>query len=876
MKRRELKILSALILLFISIFSFSFTSLLAADIPAPEKILGFRVGQDFKLANWKQITGYFQLLAQSSDRVKVVELGKTTLGRPLIMAIITSADNMARLEEYKKIHQRLHDPRGLRPEEKAELIKKGKAVVYISCSIHSTEIAASQMSMELAYRLASETTPEVKKILDEVILLLVPSANPDGIDLVTDWYYRNLGTPYEASNMPWLYHYYTGHDNNRDWFMLTQKETQLMAKVLYQEWFPLLVYDIHQMGQNGPRMFLPPYQDPINPNLDPLLLRELYNLTGEAVINLTKEGKCGVATNIIFDGWYNTANRAAPLRHNALGILSEAASCNLASPVFLRSSDIKVSEGGNEIQSTYLEPWPGGWWRLRDIVEYEEIVAMSFLKTVAEKRERFLENFCLFAERQINKGLTEPPFAYLIPQDQKDLPTALKLIEVIQKNGAEVYQAKKSFTADGIDYPAGTYVIPLAQPYRAFIKDLLESKAYPLPPGKDPAKYLPYDEASWTLPLQMGVKVVEVTNKFETDLNLLPPVKIPDSNIADRGGKYFIIDSSPNNSVILANRLFKKGLRFSYIDRQIAYKGRSFKSGSIVIEKSAISRQELTSLAKGLGLTIESIDEVNPAKLQPFVPYRLAIYQPWTASMDEGWTRWVLEQFEFPFKVIHNSEIRAGQLEKSYTHIILPSISTSVILEGRKKGEVPPEYAGGIGLEGVAALNSFVKNGGVLIAVENAADFAIEYFGLPVKNIIEPRRQSRNETEPAASSQSDRVKIYSPGSILRVQVDNSLPEVYGLEKDVAIFSFFSPAFELEKVPDTKISGVEKVWNLAWYPPYNPLLSGILLNGDKLKYKSAAVACQIGKGKVVLLGFDVIHRAQAHGSFKFLFNPIIYR
>jgi len=852
------------------------SSLLAVEIPSPEKIIGFRVGQDFKLANWKQITGYFQLLAQSSDRVRVVELGKTTLGRPLIMAIITSPDNLARLEEFRKIHQRLHDPRGLSPEEKSNLIKQGKAIVYISCSIHSTEIAASQMSMELAYRLASEITPEVKKILDEVILLLVPSANPDGIDLVTDWYYRNLGTPYEASNLPWLYHYYTGHDNNRDWFMLTQKETQLMAKVLYQEWFPLLVYDIHQMGQNGPRLFLPPYQDPINPNLDPLLLRELYNLTGEAVVNLTKEGKTGVATSTIFDGWYNTANRAAPLRHNALGILSEAASGNLASPIFLRSSDLSVSGGGNEIQSTYLEPWPGGWWRLGDIVEYEEIVARSFLKTVAEKRERFLENFCLLAERQINKGLTEPPFAYLIPQDQKDLPTALKLIEVIQKNGAEVYQAKKSFTANGLDYPAGTYVIPLAQPYRAFIKDLLESKAYPLPPGKDPAQYLPYDEASWTLPWQMGVKVVEVTNKLETALNLLPPVKIPDSNLADRGGKYFIIDSSPNNSVILTNRLFKKGLRFSYLDRQIASKGRSFKSGSIVIEKSAISRQELISLAKGLGLTIESIDEVYPAKLQPFVPYRLAIYQPWTASLDEGWTRWVLEQFEFPFKVIHNSEIRAGQLEKSYTHIILPSILTSVILEGRKKGEVPPEYAGGIGLEGVAALNSFVKNGGLLIAVENAADLAIEYFGLPVKNIIEPRRQSRNETEPAANSQSDRVKIYSPGSILRVQVDNSLPEVYGLEEEVAIFSFFSPAFELEKVQDSRLSGVEKIRNLAWYPGYNPLLSGILLNGDKLKYKSAALTCDVGGGKVILLGFDVIHRAQAHGSFKFLFSPVIYR
>ncbi|MGB9893415.1 MAG: M14 family zinc carboxypeptidase, partial [Candidatus Saccharicenans sp.] len=512
------KVMILFLSLLFSVLSLNFWG---AEIMSPEKFLGFKVGQDFKLADWKQITEYFRLLDEASERVKVIELGKTTLNRPLIMAIISSEENLTNLDKYNNIQQRLHDPRQLKPEEKSNLIKEGKAVVYISCSIHSTEIAASQMSMELAYKLASENTPETKKILNEVILLLIPSANPDGIDLVTEWYHRVLGTPYEASAMPWLYHYYTGHDDNRDWFMLTQKETQLMAKVLYQEWFPLLVYDIHQMGSNGPRLFLPPYQDPINPNLDPLLLRELYQLTGEAVISLTREGKTGVATNTIFDAWYNMANRAAPLRHNALGILSEAASANLASPIFLRSQDIKVSGGGNEVQSTYLEPWPGGWWRLRDIVEYEEIVARSFLRTVAEKKERFLENFCMFAERQIEKGLNEPPYAYLIPEDQKDLPAALKLIEVIQKNGAEVHQAAKAFTADGIDYPAGTYVVLLAQPYRAFVKDLLESKAYPLPPGKDPAQYLPYDEASWTLPLQMGVKVVEINNKIDTALSLL-------------------------------------------------------------------------------------------------------------------------------------------------------------------------------------------------------------------------------------------------------------------------------------------------------------------------------------------------------------------
>ncbi len=862
--------------LFLVLFSLAILSispcLLLADIIPPEKHLGFQPGQDFKLANWSQITGYFRLLDEASDRVKVIELGKTTLNRPLIMAFITAEENLADLEKYRKIQERLHDPRGLSPEEKARLIKEGKAIVYISCSIHSTEIAASQMSMELAYRLASDNSPEIKNILSQVILLLVPSANPDGIDLVSDWYYRTLGTPFEASPMPWLYHYYTGHDNNRDWFMLTQKETQLMARVLYREWFPLLVYDVHQMGSTGPRLFLPPYQDPINPNLDPLLLRELYQLTGEAVISLTREGKTGVATNTIFDGWYNTANRAAPLRHNALGILSEAASANLASPIFLKPSDIRVSGGGNDIQSTYLEPWPGGWWRLRDIVEYEQTVALSFLRTIAGKKEKFLENYCLFAERQINKGLNEPPYAYLVPEEQKDLPTALKLLKVIQKNGAEVHQATRPFKADGLDYPAGTYVVLLAQPYRAFVKDLLESKAYPLPPGRDPAQYLPYDEASWTLPLQMGVRVIEVNEKFEASLKLLQPISLPESRLAG-GGKYFIVDSSCNNSLVLANRLLKNRLPAGYIDRQVSAGNKTYRAGSLVIERGRVDEARLRSLSRGLGLTIDSLDSVGQARIQPLKEYRLAIYQPWTASMDEGWTRWVLEQFEFDFKVLHNAEIRAGQLEKSYTHLILPALSSRVILEGRRKGEVPPEYAGGLGTEGVSALNSFVQNGGVLIAVENAADFAIEYFGLPLKNITEPRRQSRTETEPAPA-QGDRVRVYSPGSILKVTVDGSRPEAFGYDQEAAIFSYFSPVFEMTK-PEAQGPAV-KVYNLAWYPAYNPLLSGILLNGEKLQHKSAAVACEVGRGKVVLLGFDAIHRAQSHGSFKFLFNPIIYR
>ncbi|HOM94712.1 MAG TPA: hypothetical protein PKZ63_06635, partial [Candidatus Saccharicenans sp.] len=443
----------------------------------------------------------------------------------------------------------------------------------------------------------------------------------------------------------------------------------------------------------------------------------------------------------------------------------------------------------------------------------------------------------------------------------------------IQKNGAEVYRATKAFEAEGINYPAGTYVILLSQPYRAFVKDLLESKAYPLPPGQDPTQHLPYDEASWTLPLQMGVRVTEVTSKFEANLNLLPPIKMPDSRI-ESGGNYYLVSSNFNNSVTLANRLLKNKISAGYIDRPITVGGQTYPAGSLVIDRGRIEAARMATLAKGLGLEIKGVNSVEPARIQPLTPYRLAIYQPWTASMDEGWMRWVLEQFEFDFKVVHNSDIRAGQLQSNFTHLILPSLSSQIILEGRKKGEVPPEYAGGLGPEGVSALNSFIRSGGTLIAAENAADFAIENLGLPVKNIIEPRRMRRPESQVAGQT-SERVRVYSPGSILQVAVDPSRPEAFGIGEEAAIFCYFSPAFEIARAEDSKSASTQKVWNLAWFPSYDPLLSGILLNGEKLKYKSAAVACQVEKGRVILLGFDAIHRAQAHGSFKFLFNPIIY-
>jgi len=854
---RKVKIIVVFIV-FLSIFSY----LLAREITPPEEVLGFKIGDDFKIAKWTDIVNYCKLLAEQSEKIDLLTLGKSTLGRDLIMLVISSPQNLQRIEEIKKIQYKLHDPRKISDDEAKELAKKGKAVVLISCSIHSTEIASSLMSMELAYKLASLDSPDINKILENVVLLLVPSVNPDGIDIVYEWYNKYLGTPYEASPLPWLYHYYTGHDNNRDWFMITQKETQLLTKVYYHEWFPIVIYDVHQMGKYGPRLFIPPYYDPINPNIDPLLLRELYVITSQMAWDLTYAGKKGIATNAIFDAWYNMANRAAPLRHNVIGILSEAASVNIASPVFIRKEEIKLTRRGfvnYEPQAAYLDPWPGGWWRIRDIIDYEEIVSFSLLKTVANRKEEFLYNYYLFAKRQIEKGKTEPPFAYIVPLKQKDYPTALKLLRVLQLGGAEIYKALKPFKADGVKYPTGTWVIPLAQPYRAFIKDLLESKIYPRKEIQPGILERPYDEASWTLPLQMGVKVIEIINPFKADLKLIDNISVQKGKLYGKGNKYFILSYQTNNEAIIINRLLSKKVKPYVAVQSFSLNGKFFSPGAIIVPFNQISKKIILKSVSELGVDVYLTgQEIKVKKIKIETP-KVGIYQSWVPNMDEGWLRWVLERFEFPFEVIHNSEIRSGNLIDRYNVIIIPNMNLSTLIEGRKE-EVPPKFRGGIGKEGVTNIEKFVMDGGKLIIIGHSSELPIKYFNLKIKNLLPARDFRRRENR----REQEREEIYCPGSILKVNINRSHPIGYGFDEHCAIFFRHSPVFE---VKEGEI--------IAYYPEYNPLLSGIIENEEKLYGKAAIVECSLGKGKIRMFGFKPIHRAQSHGTFKFIFNSIFF-
>ena len=440
---------------------------LSAQIPTPRSHLGFEVGADSMLATWRQIGDYFSRLAAASPRIRVDTLGVTTQNRPFLLATISSPANLARREQLMAAQRRLADPRTLGAADEAALVRDLPAVIAINCSIHATELAASQMSMELAWRLATDTA--LGRALEKVVVLLIPSANPDGVDIVGDWYRASRGTAWDGTSPPWLYHPYVGHDNNRDWFMLTQPETRMTTRLLYRQWFPEVFYDVHQQGSNGARMFVPPFADPVNPNLDPSIV-EGMNLIGVTMGQaLLDAGKTGVAHGQRYDLWWHGGARSTPTRHNMVGILSEAASARLASPNCLPASQIRQAEAGVNMPVA----WTPGCWRLRDIVDYELITSTSLVRQVADQREAFVQRFVNAGRRAIAAGGTAP-YGYILPAGEPgDAGRRAHLANLLIATGIEVHQARAAFQANGRSYPAGSYVIRFDQPFRSHVKDLL-------------------------------------------------------------------------------------------------------------------------------------------------------------------------------------------------------------------------------------------------------------------------------------------------------------------------------------------------------------------------------------------------------------------
>lgn len=846
-------------------------------VPAPEQFFGHAVGAEKKIIRWDKMLAYMQLVAKRSDRVLYQEVGKTTNNNPFVLMVISSAANLKKIDHYRQINRRLFDPRTIASDKEAQgLIQEGRIFVLDTCSIHSTELGATQMTPEAVYRLATEETLEIRTILDNVVFLLVPCLNPDGEIMVTDWYNKNLGTPYENAPLPWLYHPYVGHDNNRDAYMFTQKETQLTGKILYKDWLPEVWLDQHQMGNSGPRIFVMPAMDPINPNVDPLIYRNTGLLGYAQGAALERAGKVGIISAESYTYWWEGAMAWAGWWHNMLGLLTEVASANLATPVeqltaARGATPPAAGEGGRggrgtggpipaprdvQSRSLYPRPWLGGRWTLRDIVDYDEIALFGLLRTAADLRVQLLEGLYVVGKRQLEMGKKGDPYAIVVPRDQSDRPTVVKMLQTLAMGGVEVHQAQAAFTADGANYPAGTYVILMSQPFRAYAKDMLEAQVYPkISPAPGVPPRAPYDVAGWSLGMQMGVNTIFVKQPFGANLKRLETIDLPEGKVTGIG-PFFLLSHEPNNSLVAVNRLLKNGYEVSWFRAPAALGGKEYPAGTIMTIGGKDLPAFMTRLAKSLGIDATAPEGVST----PAIPVmrirspRTALYQPWGGNMDEGWTRWLLEQNEFPFVTVHPEDLRAGDPAEKFDVIIFPDMGSQQIINGQSGTNVPEEYRGGIADTGLKSLGAFIEGGGTVITIGRSSTLMIDKFAAPYKDSLQGVR---------------REDFFCPGSVLRVLVDNTNPIAYGMKEDTD--SYFTNSMVMEAAPSaSNLNGTAVVR----YPKENILRSGWLQGESYIANRVAVAEVKMGKGRMVLMPLKVQQRAQPYATFKLLFNAIL--
>ncbi len=812
--------------------------------PTPEDALGRPVGTDFQLADWDDVQSYFHDLSDASPNVQVQVVGETTEGRDLITAVISDPRNLARLDELKATAQRVADPRGIASEDEARaLLDDARLFLFISCNIHSTEIASPEMSMQLAYELATSEEEPWASARREIVVVLIPSVNPDGMDRVVQWYRRIKDTPYETASLTELYQRYAGHDNNRDWFALSLKETQIVTSLLYQEWFPQVYWDVHQKTANRERMFVPPYRDPLNPNIDPELVGNIAAIGGRMLMDLTAEGLSGVATGVTYDMWWNGGNRSVPLRHNIVGLLTEMASAALATPLYFAKDDLR---GPGDIESGYApsnrfpNPWPGGWWRIGDIVEYELAAARSLLGTLSREPDRWLQGALNVSRRAVEKGEMDSPHAWLITTDNRDRDAVKRLLGALIHGGVEVHVAETDFEADGLTYGAGTLVVPRAQPYGAYAKDLLEVQRYP-------DGLAPYDVSGWTLSMLLGVRRVEVVRPLDVEARRVPTVEDALAALPPLPASTLPWPSVDTADVDGIRRLF-----------DILGQGAQARLVVEAPDDDAIGRWmvsgDTADVAGEHADPATATGDDYPVKTLTATSRRVGVYAPWTASKDEGWLRWTLDYCEIPYRRIRNEAVRAGRLRDHLDVLIIPSVAPSTLRRGRAEGEVFAQYTGGLEPEGSVAIEEFVRDGGTLIACDWSAGFAVELFGLELENGV-----GRGEDG-----------FRCPGSILRTVPTSDSPWTAGFPASQPVYFANSRAYVPKEGAEDDDIGEE----LLVYPKSGILLSGWAQNTSKIAGAAPWRRVPVGDGQVHLFGFSPHYRSWTQTTFRALARAIL--
>jgi hypothetical protein len=869
----------------------------APAITSPREQFGAAIGDDYFLATYSQLEAYWKKLDQESDRMQLVDIGRTEEGRSQWMAIISAPENLKQLDRLRDISRRLARADDVTDDQARALAGEGKAVVWIDGGLHATEVLGSQQLIETVYQLVSRSDSETSRILRDVIVLAV-HANPDGHELVANWYMRERDPGKRTlSGVPRLYQKYAGHDNNRDFYLASQAETINMNRILYQEWFPQIVYDHHQSGPAGTVMFAPPFRDPFNYVLDPLIPVSIDQVGAAMHSRFAAEGKPGVTmrSGSTYSTWWNGGLRTTAYFHNQIGLLTET----IGSPTPTEIPYIPE----RQLPSADL-PYPIApqRWRFRQSIEYSLTANWAVFDFASRYRETLLFNAYRMGRNAIQKGshdswtisprrlaaatgergsgaakafeqqLRAPQSrdarGYILPSDQPDFLTATKFVNALLKAGVAVHRAIAKFTVAGRSYPAGSYVVRTAQAFRAHVLDMFEPQDHPddIPyPGGPPTP--PYDSAGWTLALQMGVKFDRILDGFDGPLELVSTAPPPAGRISGPAEPPGYVVGHLNDAFIAVNRLLKAGEDVYWPrDRHLAASSTSGDSGTgtgvIYIAAKPTTRSILQRAAADLGLTFIGVEKPPTGDALKLRPVRVGLWDRYGGSSPSGWTRWILERYEFPFGLTYVQTLDAGNLIGRYDVIIFTDEATIGIDETQASDRVPAEYRAMTGsisrARTVPALKQFVEDGGTLIAIGGATDLAIG-LGLPVSSALE-----------IGSKPLGREQFYIPGSVLRARVDNTTPLGYGFESDVDVFFDRSPVFRLGA--DAAAKDVRRV---AWFAGPSPLRSGWAWGQRYLDGGVAVVDAPLGRGRVLLFGPEITFRAQPHGTFKFLFNAIYY-
>jgi hypothetical protein len=767
--------------------------------------------------------------------------------------------------------------------EARQLAMDGKAIVHIDGGLHATEVAHAQHTIQLAYDLVTgDSNPEIAAILDNVILLLWFSINPDGQTMVSDWYKSNVGTSYEVAGAPFLYQKYIGHDNNRDGYMINQIESRVATRI-DRYWEPQIIYNHHQSSPFPTRIWIPPFAEPISPNVHPLMWRTV-NLIGMAMAQALEErGQEGaVHMGSGFDNWYPGFMDHANNFHNVASLLTETALYRYATPHFYTIGDFPANARDLRPESLYASPWQGGWWRIRDAIDYMLTASISVLDVAAKYRTDLLFNRYQAASDVVEQYRSGPPYGYFISQGQSDPVAAVEMLRRLAFNGIEIQRLTRAVTVDGVTHGAGSWMIPMDQPNANFVRQLFAVQEYPdLREYPEGPPEQPYDVSGWTLPYLFDVRVVEARTPLEADVRealedlyaeALPwdadidaqpwdtppgvgfdsnPVAraiVPSAGTSPGRGDALILDPAQNNSYKALSRAWREGgsVRFDP-GASAADSGSSGTSGQWVV--TGLTADARGALVSDLALQASQASALGTMIRQP----RIGLYRPWNASMDEGWTRWILEMYEIEHVNLYNADVRAGDLRSRYDVIVLADMGGNQIINGFGNGSVPPRYAGGVGAEGVREIDAFVRAGGTLVTINGSSSFAVDELHLPVRNVI---------------SEVERDEYFAGGAVVELLVDPSHPVMSGLPERSKIFVGSSPVFSTEEGFKGHV--------LAKYDTNgSPLLSGYFLGEEYVQGYAAALDVEYGDGRVVLLGFRPQWRGQPFGTFKILFNAALY-